>query len=38
VNKLLHYVHALTEEQVTQLLGQGPHDFPSPLGPYPAAH
>jgi len=35
---LLHYVHALTEEQVAQLTGQDPHDNPSALGPYPAGH
>jgi len=31
-------VHALTEEHVAQLAGQDPHDYPSALGPYPAAH
>jgi len=38
VNKLLHYVHALTDEQLAQFAGQDPHDYPSALGPYPAAH
>jgi len=38
VNNVLHEVHALTDEQVAQLLGHDPHDYPSALGPYPAAH
>lgn len=35
---MLHDVHAFTDEQVAQLLGHDPHDNPSTLGPYPAAH
>jgi len=38
VKELTHDVHALTEEHVAQLAGQDPHDYPSALGPYPAAH